>query len=262
MFIGKKTILPVESNGGVPTNLQDQTTRPVILNFNKVSNSTTLSVVAVKTQYTITVADTTGFADKAYIIIFDPTSSNFSFYRQVGAPAGNVITLDTALDYNYPIGANVDVGSINLAVDGSGTPQVFGLRGTGVIPGVEITVDFTNIHFSCTCSNPVDLAKFGDVAALTRGLVLRKRDGLITNYFNVKTNGEIRSTFGDFTPYLASNPAQNVDGFGATFTAAGQQNIGVSLRVPVGEDIELVVQDKIDTLTSLNAVAVGHLLQN
>ena len=153
--------------------LQDQTTRAVIVKFNEVSNSTTLLNDAVKGEYTIDVTTTTGFVDGKYIILFHPPSKNFSFYTQIGAPVGNTITLDTPLDISYPKGAFADAAITNMNVDGSATPRVFGLRGVGAPPGVDIKVDITRLIFYCVADSSVNLSLFADIPALTRGLTLR-----------------------------------------------------------------------------------------
>ena len=126
-------ILPsfVKSKNKVDVNLQDQVTRAIIVKFNQVSNSTTLAATATKGAYAINVTSTTGFTAGKYIILFDPISVNFSFYMQIGSPAGNIITLDTPLDFAYPGGTFADVANTNMNVDGSVTAQTFGLRGIG-----------------------------------------------------------------------------------------------------------------------------------
>lgn len=262
-MIGNLHTVPIEKKGGVPVNIQDQVTRPIILKFNEVSNSTTLSVTAVKDENTITVTSTTGFIAGKYIILFDPISKNFSFYMQVGAPAGNVITLDTPIDFSYPSGTNADSAITDMSVNGTpGSPRTFGLRGTGAPPGVDVTVDITRIIFSCIAASAVDLTTFADITKLVNGLVLRKRDGAIQNIFNVKDNGEIAGLMFDFEVSAATNPNQGIDGFISRFTFAGQNKIGVAIRLPIGEDLELIVQDPLSAITKLEITAEGHVVQD
>jgi hypothetical protein len=218
--------------------------------------------LAVKGAYTITVTSTTGFIAGRYIILFDPASKNFSTYTQVGAPAGSVITLDTPLDFAYPSGTFADTAITNMNVDGSGTARVFGLRGTGAPPGVDISVDITRIIFRCLTATAVDLTTFGDLAKLTRGLVLRKRNSVVENIFNVKDNGEIAGIMYDFSVAAATNPQQGVDGFTGRLTFGGQSKIGVVIRLPIGDDLELLVQDDIDGLTVLEVIAEGHIVED
>lgn len=244
--------------------LQDQTSRPLIAKFNEVQNSTTLSVAAVKGSYEITVTATTGFVAGRYIILFDPDSENFSFYTQIGAVAGNVVTLDTPVDFAYPIGTFVDAAITNMNVDGSGTPRVFGLRGTGAPPGVDITADVTRIIFQCTTTTAVSLPLFGNLAALTNGLVLRRRDGTLQNIFNVKTNGDLAGIMFDFAVTATLNPVQGRDGFVCRLSFGGQSKIGVVIRLPIGEDLEFLVQDNLAAgpldITLLEVVAEGHIV--
>jgi len=253
--------VPIERNGGVPVNLQDQTTRAIFVKFNEVSNSTDLDIPAVKGAYTIKPTDTTGFVDGRYIILFDPDSENFSFYTQIGAPAVGVVTLDCPIDFSYPAGAFVDTAITDMSVNGSGVPRVFGLRGVGAPPGVNIKVDITNIIFQCITASPISLVELGDITKLTRGLVLRKRNNIIENIFNIKTNAEIASIM-SFTPYAATNPQQGTDGFISKLTFTGQENVGVAPRLPIGDDLELLNQDNLTAITSLNAMAIGHIVTN
>lgn len=248
-----------KAGGAQDVALQDQTSRPVITKFNQVSNSTTLSVAAVKGAYTITVAATTGFSDKRYIILFDPVSQNFSFYTQIGAVAGSVVTLDTPIDFAYPIGANVDTAITDMSVDGSSTVQTFGLRGTGAPPGVDIKVDITKIIIQCITVSAVSLPLFGDLTALNRGLVLRKRNSIIENIFNVKSNNELSGIM-QFDPVVTATPGQGVDGFRAELQFAGQNEVGVAIRLPIGEDLEVLNQDLLTGLTILEMMAIGHIV--
>ncbi len=248
-----------KDGGAQDVAIQDQTSRAVIAKFSQVSNSTTLSAAAVKGAYTITVTATTGFTDGRYIILFHPATENFSFYTQVGAVAGNVVTLDTPIDFAYPIGTFVDTAITNMKVDGSSTAQTFGLRGTGAPPGVDIKVDITSIIIQCITATAVTLPEFGDLTALTRGFVLRKRDGAIQNIFNVKSNNELSGIM-DFDPVVTANPGQGVDGFRSELIFGGQGNVGVVPRLPIGDDLEVLIQDLLTGLTSLEVTAKGHIV--
>lgn len=259
---GNVITVPIDKNGGVPVNIQDQTTKPIFLNFNNVANSTTLKSQATMDARTIDLTDTTGTAAGKYIIIFDPSSGNFSFYTQLGAAVGDTITLDTPLDFSYPAGSFVDVSDINLAVNGLVTPKVFGLRGVGTPTGVELTVDITGINFFCLASSAVELSLFADVTALTNGLVLRKRNDDIVNIANIKSNGQIASIANIFVITEATNPAQGQDGFYGSVDFAGQMNLGVAIRLPIGEDLEFIIQDNLSGITFLAVTASGHVIQN
>jgi len=253
-------------NRGQDTNWQDQHTDDVIVKFNKITNSTTLAVTGAIDDKTITLTSATGSAAGKYIVLFHPSSARFSTFHQVGAAAGAVITLDSPLDFEYPDGTFVDIADTNMAVDGSGTTQVFGLRGIGAPPGVDITFDMTRMIISCLTTTAVSLSEFASIPALTHGLAFRERNGRHKNIWNVKTNREIDAIFGtDWKPYTAINPAQGQDGFTARLTFGGPEKIGVVKRLPIGTDVEILVQDDLTVVTQditlLEVYAEGHIVE-
>ena len=248
------------TNNAQDVGLQDQHTDDVIVNFNKVTNNTTLASLAVVDAYTISVVSATGISAGSYVILFHPDSVRFSTFYCVSIVT-TTVTLDSPIDFAYPSGTYVDVAITDLSVDGSSTPQVFGLRGIGTPPGIELTVDITRIIMTCIAASAIDLTKFGDLTKLTRGLLLRKRDGRYKNSFNVKDNGEVAGIQFDWTPHAALTPVQGVDGFISRLTFASQGKIGVTKRLALGEDLEIWVQDNLTGLTSLKVIAEGHIVE-
>ncbi len=249
-------ILVGNVQNSVDVEQQDQTTPMIIMKFNQIIDSITLAVEASKYDKTITVSDATNIIDGSYIILFQPTTRRFYTGYAVGAPAGAVVTLDTPLDADFAVGTNIDVSKTNMAVNGATTPQIFGVRGTTAIPGVNVTGDFTRIIITCIATSAVDLTKFANLGVLTNGLVLRRVDGTTHNIFNVKSNQELAGIMYDWTVVEASNPQQGVDGFIGRFTFA---RLGTVSRLALGEDLQLIVQDNLSTITSLEVVIEGHL---
>jgi len=245
---------------GLDVALQDQHTPTVITNFNNITNQTALNGAVAKGDYDIIVDSATGAVVGSYLVLFDPASVRFSTF-QVTAVVSTTLTLDTPIDFAYPDGTYVDIGTREMAVNGSVTPVVFGLRGTGSPPGVALTVDITRIIITCIAASAVSASLFGDLTKLANGLVCRKRDGAWYNIFNVKNNREIAGICYDYTPSLATNPQQGEDGFEARLTFGGQNKIGVVQRLELGEDLEFVIQDNLSGLTSLNVIAEGHIVE-
>lgn len=253
-------ILVLQGKGTIDVAIQDQHTPTVIAKFNQVHNNTELAAEALMNQRNIVVTSSTGIVVGSYIILFSITTQRFYFGTATTISGAPTIVLDTPLDSTFPAGTFVDIAITDLTVNGSVTPQTFGLRGIGAPPGVDIDVDITRIIFYCVADSPVDLTKFGDLASLLNGLVLRKRDGSNHNIFNVKNNGEMAGIMFDFTPSAATNPSKGIDGFIARLTFAGQEKMGVTIRLPVGEDLELIVQDDLLLLTFLEIVAEGSIV--
>lgn len=257
----------VKENGKqeVDANLQDQTTPTIILPFNQVHDSTTLTEeVAINTRI-INVADATGIVVGTFIILFSMETHRFYFGK---ATAINTleIKLDTPLDSTFPAGTFVDAAITNMNVDGSTVPQTFGLRGLGAPPGVDIKVDITRILFTCVCTSAVNLSLFANLTALLNGIVLRRRNITTHNIFNIKSNRELAGLTFDFNVSASTNPQQGEDGFVSRLTFGGQNKIGVVQRLAVGEDLELIIQDNLASgtpdITILECIAEGHIVED
>lgn len=252
-----KTAMAVTGGGqALDVISKDQTTDMIIVNFNQVHNSTTLNGAVDIEDRTIIVTSATGIVEGSYLILFDPASVRFSTFTVIGV-ASTTITLDSPIDFAYPDGTFVDVAITEMSVDGSGTPEVFGLRGVGAPPGIELTLDVTRIIFEMTTDSAVSLELFGDIAALTRGLLVRSRNGRVKNLFNVKSNGEIAGIMFDWQPFASTNPVQGIDGFVSRLTFT---RLGVVTRLPIGEDLEVWVQDNLLGITSFKMIAEGHIV--
>ena len=259
----QKAIL-VAIGGGKPqatdVYIQDQTTDPVIAKFNMVHNATTLATATAIDDVTLTVTSPTGFASGNYLIMYSNVTDKF-MTAYILDVTGSVVTIDTPIDSVFPVGSIVAAAVTNMNVDGSSTHKYFGLRGTNQPDPINVYFDVTRIIFSCTSTNAVDLSKFADIAGgITNGLVLRKKNGTYKNIFNLKTNQEIAGIMFDFTPYAATNPVQGQNGFVSRLTFAGQEKIGVVIRLAPGEDLEFIVQDNLSTITKFEVMAEGHIV--
>jgi hypothetical protein len=237
-------IVPRELDGGIPVKWQDQITEPLDLYFiRSLGYQTTLSVPGVVDTYEITVADTTGFVNGVYI-----------------GPAGNVLTIDTPMCCEFPAGTtNVLALTRDLNVDGSSTRQIFQIGPVGAPTGIE--VDITNILFSITDNLAMDDSKFGGIAALSRGCVLRKNNHEYISYGNFKNNRDIILYSGEDIEYRQKAGGGN---YGVLFTIpySGPENKGVAIRLIPGDILELIIQDDLTDLVSFRATAQGHVVEN
>ena len=251
-------VSPLESNGAIPVNIQDQTTPPFDLYFiQSQAVPTTLLVNASIDDLTINLSSTVGFVDGSYVGIFCPDENRFYFGTQIGSPIGNSITLDTPLDFNFTTGDNVLGFSRDLNVDGSNTTQIFEIQGTGG----NAEIDITRILIQMTTDTDPQFSDFGDITdGLDNGIVLRRVNGDIRNIWNIKSNSEFANHAFDYTPYVASNPGQGVPGIAVRYSFAGQSKHGVAVRLAQGESLELWIQDDLSSLASFRIIAEGHLV--
>lgn len=246
-------------NSSLDVALQDQTTDPLILKFHQHLNDTMLVNAVNIGDRTVTLADSTSAQVGRYLILFDVDANRFSEFTIVGW-ADPVATLCRPIDYAYPAGSIIEVASTDMAVNGSVTPQIFGLREPGVHPNIDYSYDITQIVVTCESAHPVNLTLFGDLTALTNGLVLRKRDGRYFNVLNTKSNFDFANMYDYWAPYDKTRPWQGQDGFSSGLRFGGQGNMGVVLRVSSSEDIEFIVQDDLSGLTKLEVIAKGHIV--
>ena len=253
-------IWELETNGGMPVNIQDQTSRAVDLCFIQAQGTpTTLSVQADPNDSTITVASTTGFVDKNVVGIFSP-GGDFYFGRQVGAPAGNVITLNTPIDVTFPIGNNCITAIDNMNVDGSSVTQIFQVGPVGVGSGVQI--DITRLLGFIQDNAAMSTDKFGAITGgLTNGVVLRLNNTIIHNIWNIRTNGEIGLLTFD-AMYIDNAGGGTSYGLNFRNTYAGPSRHGVVLRLGEGETLEILIQDNLSSLEIFKMMAQGHVVTN
>ena len=254
---GREIWAPIEFNGAFPVNIQDQTTRALDLHFIQAQGApTTLTAQANPEDKTITVTSTTGFIAGAVIGIFSG-EGHYYFGKQVGAVAGQVVTLDTPIDRRFTTALSAVITATDqMAVDGSGTTQIFQIGPVGAAQGVD--VDITRIMGYIQAGSAMDDTLFGNLSALTHGVVLRVNNDVITNTWNVKTNGELGLLCFDSDP--SDRAPSGSFGFRFRNTYAGQAKHGVVLRLKAGDTLEVLIQDKLDTLESFRMMAQGHVV--
>jgi hypothetical protein len=252
---GTEQLACVDEHGNLMVNVQDQTTRVLDLYFGQLQDLTTLSVQADIDDLTLTLTDTTGFVDGKTIGIFSIDDPDIFFLGvQIGAPVGNVITIDRPIDRTLTVNSPVVAVDINMAIDGSVTTQIFQIGPVG--PGSEQILDITRILGIITDGVTMDDGKFGGIDALTNGVVLRLSNGVKQNIWNVKTNGDLALLAFD-AQYTDKAPAGE-NGFRFRNTYAGQDKHGVALRLDPGDTLEVLIQDDLTDLTSFNMIAQGH----
>ncbi len=251
---GREIWAPGESNGAIPVNIQDQHTQALDLHFIQVQESaTTLTVQADPGDTTITVASTTGFV-AGNVVGLVSGAGDFYFGKQVGAVAEQVVTLDTPIDKVFTTASSsVVTAKDQMAVNGSATTQIFEIGSP-----LGVAADITRITGYIQTATAMDDTKFGDLAALTNGVVLRVNGTEIDNVWNVKTNGEIGLLCFD----SALSDRAPAGSFGLRFrnSYAGPAKHGVTLRLASGDTLEILIQDNLTGLESFRMMAQGHVV--
>ena len=92
-------------------NIRHEVKSPIVVRFNKVTNSTTLASDATKHTRIIEVVDATGISTGSYLILFNSTDGSLGFYIAANVN-GTTITLDNLLEYDFLAGTDVDVSIV------------------------------------------------------------------------------------------------------------------------------------------------------
>jgi hypothetical protein len=247
---------PLSNGRGVATADQDLVTFPLDNLFAQELSPFTLAVDTVASglfppwSYDFTASAGHGIAPLDEILLLDP-SSDRSFYAQVLNTVANVITVDRPIDFAFPAAATLGrIINTNLAVNGSVTPQVFALR-AGTLP-----LDYTRFIFTIRSNGTMDDSLFGDLTALTRGLIFRIYNGRQKTVFNFKNNQDMQQFSFDFI-YSDKAPAGQT-GCRMRLTWNGKDKHGVALRVSSDDWLIWGVQDDLTGLISARMSAMGH----
>lgn len=254
--------------GGLDVNIQDQTSPIVITKVSRLKfEDQSLALAAVKEARNVFVeiADIGNFVAGDLITIFSIPDNRFYQGKALVVNGGTgEITLDTPLDFAYPVTSYITSATTNLAVDGSSTPVIFGVRNT--VNRIPSKVDITRIIITATMDDNGDFSEFLNIPIITNGLVARRVDGEITNYFNVKSNKELTALMYDFQLIDTALFGGGQAGAFGRLTFAGQNKIGVVVRLEEDDDFQIVIQDDLtitpggDGIDIFEITVEGHLV--
>jgi len=259
-YVKSEIIGPLEANGAIPVNIQDQYSRMLDLPFINANpaNFTTLTADASEGDYIISVTQTTGMVEGSIVGLSHPDGQ--FYFGNITDIDGLDITLDTRLDSDFPSAdSNIFPGTTNMNVEGTmANPIIFQVRGVG--PGSGIEVDVTRVMGSMTDDSAMTDALFGSLTALTNGVVLRVTNGVMQNLWNVKTNGEFALLC--FDAFYPNKVPTGVYAFRFRNTFAGPSKHGVTIRLAEGDILEVLIQDDLTDLTDFHMMAQGHFVTN
>lgn len=244
-----------------PVVLQDQSTQAIDLYMSQhVDGPFTLNSDTVKDNRVVEVVTPHSLAAGDRAILYDSYGTQqlqvVSIVNQVGY---DEITMDRPIDRVYTVAlSEVHEETIDIAVDGSVTPQAFRFP-NHLLSTFDITFDVTRIMTAISDESAMDDGLFGGIAALANGLVFRKvfADGTILTYASFKTNGGLGIS-ADLAEYTDKAPSGEY-GYNTKHYFGGQDRHGVVLRLTPGDYLEVIVQDDLTGLSSVHALASGHV---
>lgn len=253
--VSSGTPIDVTINGDVDVNLQDQTSIPLNISFmGNVSSVVLASNVTVDTR-TCVFNGGHGITT-SYILCFKEGDRHFQ--SRVINVNTNTITIDSPFDYGFTTGASVFKGVTSMNVDGGTTPVIFRVSPLSMDSSVQWDITKIIIHIEDDAA--MDDTKFGGISALTNGVVMRKKDGTYVHFFNAKDNGALI----DYCSIYDYSEKAGGGGYGFRVVKAfgGQDNQGVVIRLAASssDELQIIVQDNLTTLTDMHATAIGHVV--
>jgi len=200
---------------------------------------------------TILVASTTGFTVGDDVVINDLDGFRREYHFVITAISVNTsITLDRPTDRAYTTSAVIERVSENLAVDGSTTVISF------IQPPPEEVWHITRIILSILDGTAMDDSKFGWIASLTNGVVIRENnsDGYHT-LTDWKNNSDMIEDYYDLNYSTKASSGQFWLRGRWTFTNAGAI---IKLDGAQGDKLELLIQDDLTDLIHFGVKAQWH----
>lgn len=244
----------ISEGNALKTSMQDQHTFIIsaYLDFN--INNTVIALDTAINDTSVNVGSGHGAINGNILCI---TEGVRCYQGTIISVSDSVLTLDTPLDFAFTTSALVHIGEHDLSVDGSDSTIIY-----NTYPPAGISWDITRIMVYIEDNVAMDSGKFGGIPALINGIVLRKKNGIYQNIYNLKTNGELSQRSYDVR-YDDKAPA-GVYALTSRTSFSGQDNHGVTIRLD-GDDsdeLQVLVQDDLSELSHLHIIAQGHVVQN
>jgi hypothetical protein len=251
-------VSPLESNGAIPVNIQDQHSRAFDVFFQQdVGSPTTLTTDVIEDAYSISVTTGHGLIQGDLFVLIDPIGQRGWTGIVITVAGDNTVNVDRPVSYAFPaISTIVQKRTKDLNVDGSVTPQTFFVGGS-----LLAELDITRLLFQMTTDTTPAWDEFGDIVVgpTFRGVQCRVVNGDTADLWNIKTNGELANLMYDMTIY-EGGVGLTVDGIAGRMTYAGQNKHGVTLRIGANEAVEIIIQDDLTSLDSFHIIACGHFV--
>jgi len=212
---------------------------------------TTLSSAGVLNATTIVVTNATGITAGKVLGISQDGRVYQSLVTNV---TGTTITVATPLDFAFPIGSIVCSGNWNLNQNGSITPLIFKIQAP---PTSKFHI--TAISITMTDDATMDDSKFGSLTALTNGIVARRVDGSVANFFLITNNAGFYQ-YGYDSDYPTKVPS-GVYSFRARKDLRKVNGIVIALDGATLDQLQFIVRDNLTGLTEFTVQAHGHIIQ-
>lgn len=216
--------------------------------------TTTLSVAANIGDISIDVVSAVGFTIGQFVHLGVNTNTIEPIHPQITDILGTVITLDRPIDNNFLIGDAVTVSIIDLNTTIGSLAAPISYK---YLPGINRVEHIHRIMISMIHATSADDSTFGNITALTNGVVFRAQvNGVTGTFTNWKSN---RDFILDFFDVVYTDKA-GAGSFGTRGRGSFSEiDIAIKLDGSTGDFLEVLIQDDLTALTSFRIKTQGHV---
>jgi hypothetical protein len=248
---------PIESlNGAINVHVAD--VHDTLINRNAANftgTTSTLNGAVSAGAVQITVNDAATFVATDWLQLTDGTTQETNFVQVVDATADPVLEIDRPLDNSYSNGAGVEKVLVNLAstVGSRAAPISYIIQ-----PPTDETWHILRMLISITddTNTAMTYAVFGNIAALTNGVVVRRdNNGTHMTLTNWKKNADFIEDAYDWDPNITSPANEYGMKVRWTLEKAGSY---VKLIGSTNDHIEILIQDDLTALDDFQIKLQGH----
>ena len=217
-----------------------------------VSTTPTSAISPGDTSFTLT--SSVGFATGDSLLITEGGNSEIHLPK-ITDLTGAVVTLDGPIDLDYTTAATIALAKVEMrATIGSlASPISYIVR-----PHTGVIWHLTRLNFAMVHNSAGDDSLFGNIAALENGVVIRKvSNGIFTTLTNWKNNQDIKEDMFDVTYTDKAGPG--LFGTAGRWSFKQRTQTVVRLDGTLNDELEILVQDDLQGLTSFHINMQGHI---
>jgi len=240
----------VTPNDLLDVSIQDQTSPLVNLYAYRTDATPTLTSDPAVDDVTLDINTNAGMTDGDAITLLE---DDMFFQSIVKSTTATTVTMNSGLDKDFSADAAIEVGPWNMNVDGSGVVERFSVK-----PPPNLNFDIYTVGITITDNAAMDSAKFGGIAALSNGFVIRSENGVSQNLLLAVNNLGFAEQGFELT-YDPKAPA-GVYGLRAELNLHIRNGIANRLFGELGDVISALIQDDLTGLTQITMVVGGHVV--
>lgn len=169
------------------------------------------------------------------------------------------LNLDSPLDFAFTTAWNCAIQTKDLTINWSlASPQIFRITPSWL--NKNVYWDITRIMFEIQDDTTMDSAKFWWIPKLANWIVLRKKDWIYKNIWNVKTNWDFKLRAFDLD-YDDKAPAWVFWMYvRRTFNWHDKNWVVIRLSAENNDELQLIIQDDLTELSVFRVMVQGHVV--